>query len=71
MLELLRKRKLSLTSVRTLVLDEVDRLLDEQNSPTVELVIKEVPAQRQLLMVSATLPARAQKVIERLKRRSI
>lgn len=67
-LELLRKRKLSLTSVRTLVLDEVDRLLDEQNSPTVELVIKEVPAQRQLLMVSATLPVRAQKVIERLEK---
>ena len=59
-LELLRKHKLSLTSVRTLVLDEVDRLLDEQNAPTVEIVMKEVPAQRQLLMVSATLPARTQ-----------
>lgn len=68
-LELLRKHKLSLTSVRTLVLDEVDRLLDEQNAPTVEIVMKEVPAQRQLLMVSATLPARTQKVIERLEKK--
>ena len=67
-LELLRKRKLSLNSVHTLVLDEVDRLLDEQNAPTVEIVVKEIPAQRQLLMVSATLPARTQKVIERLEK---
>ena len=68
-LELLRKRKLSLNSVHTLVLDEVDRLLDEQNAPTVEIVVKEIPAQRQLLMVSATLPARTQKVIERLEKK--
>lgn len=68
-LELLRKRKLALNNVHTLVLDEVDRLLDEQNAPTVEIVMKEVPAQRQLLMVSATLPARTQKVIERLEKK--
>lgn len=65
-LELLRKRKLALGGVRTIVLDEVDRLLDEQNAAAVQDVLKAAPQERQLLLVSATLPARVQTAIAAL-----
>ncbi|MBO5244464.1 MAG: DEAD/DEAH box helicase [Selenomonadales bacterium] len=41
--ELLGKRKVSVFQVKTLVLDEVDRLLDDQLLPSVEKILKAVP----------------------------
>jgi len=56
-LELIGKKKISSQTVKTLVLDEADRLLDENNSQTVKAVIKTTLRRTQLLMFSATLPA--------------
>lgn len=53
--ELLTKRKVSVFQVKTLVLDEVDRLLDQQLLPSVEKILKAVPKQRQMIFVSATI----------------
>lgn len=53
--ELLTKRKVSVFQVKTLVLDEVDRLLDDQLLPSVEKILKAVPKQRQMIFVSATI----------------
>lgn len=53
--ELLAKRKVSVFQVKTLVLDEVDRLLDDQLLPSVEKILKAVPKQRQMIFVSATI----------------
>lgn len=55
-LELARKGKLKLTGVRFLVLDEFDRLLDDQNDMTTADVVKLLPQDRQALMFSATDP---------------
>ena len=55
-LELIRKKKIIAQTVKTIVLDEADRLLDENNSPTVKAVIKTTLARTQLLLFSATLP---------------
>ena len=54
-LELIKKKKIASQSVRTIILDEADRLLDEQNIETVQAVIKTTLRDRQLLLFSATV----------------
>lgn len=58
-IELARKGKLKLHGVRMLVLDEFDRLLDDQNDMTTADVVKLLPEDRQALMFSATDPKKA------------
>ena len=55
-LDHLRQGSLSLRSVRTLVLDEADEMLDRGFARDVESIIAETPANRQTAMFSATLP---------------
>ncbi len=55
-LELIQKKKISSQTIKTMVLDEADRLLDENNSQTVKAVIKTTLSRTQLLLFSATLP---------------
>ena len=55
-LELIQKRKISAQTIRTIVLDEADRLLDPMNAATVKAVIKTTLKDRQLLLFSATMP---------------
>ena len=54
-LELIKKKKIASQAVRTIVLDEADRLLDEQNLDSVQAVIKTTLRDRQLLLFSATV----------------
>jgi len=56
-LELIHKKKISSQTIKTMVLDEADRLLDENNSESVKAVIKTTLRRTQLLMFSATIPA--------------
>jgi len=55
-LELIQKKKISSQTIKIMVLDEADRLLDENNSQTVKAVIKTTLRRTQLLLFSATLP---------------
>lgn len=55
-LELIQKKKISSQTIKTMVLDEADRLLDENNSQTVKAVLKTTLRRTQLLLFSATLP---------------
>ena len=67
-LELIQKKKIVAQTVKTIVLDEADRLLDETNASLVKSVIKTTLSRTQLLLVSATLPpATYQKASEVLK----
>ncbi|MAD15755.1 MAG: ATP-dependent RNA helicase DbpA [Alteromonadaceae bacterium] len=52
----LYKRRLDLSEVNTLVLDEADRMLDMGFEDEMDAVIKSVPEQRQTLLFSATYP---------------
>ncbi|MDP4126083.1 MAG: DEAD/DEAH box helicase [Bacillota bacterium] len=56
-LELIQKRKISSQTIKVIVLDEADRLLDDNNSQTVKAVIKTTLTRTQLLLFSATLPS--------------
>lgn len=54
-LELIKKRKINAQTVRTIVIDEGDRMLDEHNLAAVKDVIKTTLRDRQLMLFSATI----------------
>ena len=53
--DLIERRLVSLREIRVLVLDEADRMLDMGFRPQVDRVLRDVPANRQTLLFSATL----------------
>ncbi len=53
--DLLERNLISLGSVRVLVLDEADRMLDMGFRPQVDRIVKQIPENRQTLFFSATL----------------
>src|SRR5437764_5798296 len=53
--DLVQRRLISLETVRTLVLDEADRMLDMGFRPQVEKLLRAVPQERQTMLFSATL----------------
>jgi ATP-dependent RNA helicase RhlE len=53
--DLLERKLVSLASVRVLVLDEADRMLDMGFRPQVDRILAQVPQNRQTLLFSATL----------------
>jgi superfamily II DNA/RNA helicase len=56
LLDLSGQRKLDLKHVRTLVLDEADEMLDLGFLPDVEKIMAMLPAKRQTMLFSATMP---------------
>ncbi|WP_079123641.1 DEAD/DEAH box helicase [Streptomyces sp. NBRC 110611] len=56
LLDLAGQKKLDLSHVRTLVLDEADEMLDLGFLPDVEKIIQLLPAKRQTMLFSATMP---------------
>jgi ATP-dependent RNA helicase DeaD len=54
-LDHIRKKSLKLGKVQTVVLDEADEMLDLGFAEDLELILKELPAQRQTALFSATL----------------
>jgi ATP-dependent RNA helicase RhlE len=56
LLDLLEQRATTLRSVKILVLDEVDRMLDMGFLPDVRRIVEKIPTDRQTLLFSATLP---------------
>ncbi|MDR1701937.1 MAG: DEAD/DEAH box helicase [Sporomusaceae bacterium] len=56
LLELVQKKKINAPKIKTIVLDEADRLLADNNFASVQALIKTTLKERQLLLFSATLP---------------
>ena len=54
--ELMRKKVLHLAGIRTLVLDEADRMLDMGFEEAIREIIGKTPKERQTLLFSATFP---------------
>lgn len=57
---------LDLSKVRTLILDEADRMLDMGFISDIELITKKLPKERQTLLFSATFPPKIQKLAKEL-----
>ena len=56
LLDHINHSKVSLSSLEVLVLDEADRMLDMGFMPDIKRILKHVPAKRQTLLFSATMP---------------
>lgn len=59
-LELIKKKKISAHTVKTIILDEADRLLDDSNIENIKAVIKSTLKERQLMAFSATISREAE-----------
>lgn len=56
LLDLIRQKKLDLSQVKTLILDEADEMLEMGFIDDVELILKELSEDKQIALFSATLP---------------
>lgn len=65
MLDHLRRGSMTLDHVRYVVLDEADRMLDIGFRPDIEKILKRCPAQRQTLLMSATVPDEIKRLVNR------
>jgi superfamily II DNA/RNA helicase len=64
--ELIGMRKLKAQAVRTIVIDEADRLLVEESLPDIRAIIEASPRGRQLIFASATVQRESAKAIATL-----
>jgi superfamily II DNA/RNA helicase len=62
--DLLQRRLVSLDRVRTLVLDEADRMLDMGFKPQVDRIVRRLPRARQTMLFSATLDGEVGRVAQ-------
>jgi superfamily II DNA/RNA helicase len=69
--DLLQRRAFTLDNVRTLVLDEADRMLDMGFRPAVDRIVDLCPRKRQTLFFSATLDGEAGKIAKTYTRDAV
>jgi len=65
------KRTLDLRNVKTLVLDEADKMLDMGFQETLNNIVDEIPEQRQTLLFSATFSPQIKKIAEEVTKNPI
>jgi superfamily II DNA/RNA helicase len=65
-LELIERGKLKLSEIKTLVIDEADRLLADESLEMVKKILRASPGRRQLVYVSATEQPKSKEVMEQL-----
>jgi len=63
LLDHLERGNVSLGTIRILVLDEADRMLDMGFAPQIERILKHVPLDRQTLCFSATMPPEMERLV--------
>src|SRR5258706_7040630 len=70
-LDHIRRGSLQLGSVKVVVLDEADEMLDMGFAEDIEAVLAEAPKERQTVLFSATMPARIEAIAKKNQRNPI
>ncbi len=65
LIDLMEQRKVHLHEVKTLVLDEADRMFDMGFAPQIERILKVLPRERQTMLFTATMPSEILTVVHR------
>lgn len=71
LLDLMSQGKVSLKSLEFLVLDEADRMLDMGFINDIKKIVARIPAQRQTILFSATVPPAIKKLADALQRNPV
>jgi len=71
LLDLLGQHAINLSHVEVLVLDEADRMFDMGFLPDIRRILQQLPAERQTLLFSATMPDDIRKLASEILRRPI
>ena len=66
LMDLMEQRHVNLTGIEILVLDEADRMLDMGFIQPIRKIVSKLPAHRQTLLFSATMPAEIRKLADSL-----
>ena len=69
--EHVRKGTLVFNSLKTLVLDEADRMLEMGFQPALDAIIEDMPVNRQTLLFSATFPEEIESVAQRIMQKPV
>jgi ATP-dependent RNA helicase DeaD len=64
--ELIERSKLKMAHIRAVVIDEADRLLNDENLNWIQTIVSAAPAGRQLIFASATIEQQTRRVLETL-----
>jgi ATP-dependent RNA helicase DeaD len=70
-LDLIRRGKLPLDSVHTVVLDEADEMLNMGFAEDMDAILSETPKNRQTMLFSATMPERIEEIANRHLRKPV
>ncbi len=71
LLDLMQQKHISLHAVSTLILDEADRMLDMGFIVDIKRIAAEIPAERQTMLFSATLPENVRTLAARLLKKPV
>lgn len=71
LLDLLGQRAIDLSHVEMLVLDEADRMFDMGFLPDIRRILKQLPAERQTMLFSATMPDDIRQLTAEILRRPV
>lgn len=64
-LDLIRRKKLDVTNIQTLVLDEADEMLNMGFQEDLDQILADTPAEKQTLLFSATMPKQIAKMAKK------
>ena len=67
-IDLIDRKALDLSTLKIVVLDEADRMLDIGFRPDIEKILRRCPAERQTLLLSATMPLPVERLAKRYMR---